>query len=78
MFRQLLLATLLFPLLSAPQTTGKPPLDQIKLPPGFAIDIYSDAVPNARQMALGDKGTLFVGSQRAGRVYAVVDRDGDK
>jgi glucose/arabinose dehydrogenase len=34
-------------------------------------------VPNARQMALGDKGTLFVGSRTAGRVHAVVDRNGD-
>jgi glucose/arabinose dehydrogenase len=28
-------------------------------------------------MALGPRGTVFVGSQRAGKVYAVVDRDGD-
>ena len=63
------------------QTSQKPadlPLDQIKLPPGFAIELYAAGVPNARQMALGDKGTLFVGSRSARRVYAVVDRDGDK
>ena len=28
-------------------------------------------------MALGPQGTVFVGSQFAGKVYAVVDRDGD-
>jgi len=67
-------------LLSAftPQTPEKLPLDQIKLPPGFAIELYATGVRNARQMALGDKGTLFVGSRTAGTVHAVVDKDGDK
>ena len=53
-------------------------LEQIRLPPGFKIEIYAQGVENARQMALGDKGTLFVGSRRAGRVHAVVDSDGDQ
>lgn len=48
------------------------PLEKIQLPPGFKITIYADPVPNARQMALGDKGTLFVGSRDAGNVYAIV------
>ena len=62
---------------AAPQPARTLPLDQIKLPAGFAIDVYAQDVPNARQMALGDKGTLFVGSRTAGTVYAVVDRNGD-
>lgn len=53
------------------------PLDKIKLPEGFTISVYSDAVPNARQMALTPGGTLFVGSRQEGQVYAVVDTDGD-
>ncbi|MEX1130043.1 MAG: PQQ-dependent sugar dehydrogenase, partial [Vicinamibacterales bacterium] len=61
-----------------PQTAPTLPLDEIKLPAGFAIDVYATGVDNARQMALGDKGTLFVGSRSAGKVYAVVDQDGDK
>ena len=40
----------------------KLPLETIKLPPGFAIDVYATGVQNARQMALGANGTLFVGS----------------
>ena len=60
------------------QTADKPlPLDQVKLPPGFSIEVYATGVDNARQMALGDKGTLFVGSRTARRVYAVVDSNGD-
>jgi len=50
-------------------------LDQLRLPPGFRIELVTDAVPNARQMALGrwegGKGTVYVGSMRAGKVYAV-------
>lgn len=56
---------------------AKLPLDTIKLPAGFAIDLYATGVQNARQMALGANGTLFVGSRTAGKVYAVVDRDKD-
>jgi glucose/arabinose dehydrogenase len=48
-------------------------LDLIKLPPGFRISVYTDAVPGARSMAMGEKGTLFVGTRDAGNVYAVVD-----
>jgi glucose/arabinose dehydrogenase len=47
------------------------------LPPGFRIAVYADAVPNARQMALGPDGVVYVGSRSEGKVYAVVDRDGD-
>ncbi len=51
------------------------PLDTIKLLPGFQIELVTDHVPNAREMALGrfddGRGTLFVGSQSAGKVYAV-------
>jgi glucose/arabinose dehydrogenase len=47
------------------------PLDKIKLPPGFKISLYADQVPNAREMVLGDKGTLFVGSMKEGNVYAI-------
>ena len=50
------------------------PLNEIRLPPGFAIEIYADNVPNARQMALSPNGTLYVGSRSAGKVYAVKDR----
>ena len=60
-----------------PQPTEKLPLNQIKLPPGFSIELYATGVDNARQMALGDKGTLFVGSRSARKVYAVIDSNGD-
>src|SRR3989442_6994166 len=52
-------------------------LGDITLPPGFRIDLYAGDVPNARQMAAGPAGIVFVGSRSEGKVYAVVARDGD-
>ena len=52
-------------------------LNELTLPPGFRIAVYAGDVPNARQMALGPPGVVFVGSRSEGKVYAVVDRDGD-
>jgi glucose/arabinose dehydrogenase len=54
-----------------------PPLGELTLPKGFHIAVYSDQVPQAREMALGSKGTVFVGSMDAGKVYALTDADGD-
>ena len=52
-------------------------LEQIKLPAGFRIAIYASDIPNARSMVLSPSGTLFVGTRKAGKVYAVLDRNGD-
>lgn len=49
-----------------------PPLQQLKLPPNYHISIYVDSITNARQMALGSKGTIFVGSLHAGKLYAIL------
>ena len=48
-------------------------LSSVKLPPGFKISVYAQGVNSARQMAWGDKGTLFVGSFGVGTVYAITD-----
>jgi glucose/arabinose dehydrogenase len=53
------------------------PLELVKLPPGFKIDIYATDIPNARSMSLSPQGTLFVGTRKAGKVYAVLDPNGD-
>lgn len=53
-------------------------LDRISLPPGFEMTLYAVNVPEARSLALGANGTVFVGSRRAGAVYALVDRGGDR
>lgn len=53
------------------------PSSHITLPKGFSLEVYSDKVPGARQMALGDKGTVFVGSKNTGRFYALIDANAD-
>ncbi len=53
------------------------PLHQIQLPDGFKISVFADNVDNARQLARGENGTIFVGTRSAGRVYAVTDEDQD-
>ena len=52
------------------------PLSDLKLPDGYQIEVYAE-VPNARQMALGADGIVYVGSRRLGKVHAVVDRNND-
>jgi glucose/arabinose dehydrogenase len=51
-------------------------LDQIVLPDGFSIEVWSDEVPNARSLALGSNGTVFVSTRKDGRVYALSPQDG--
>src|ERR1700726_3758497 len=53
-------------------------IKKIKLPEGFKIEVYASGVLAARQMAWGDKGTLFVGSFGLGNVYAITDNGGKK
>ncbi len=53
------------------------PDSRITLPPGFTLTVYSDDVENARAMARGDRGTIFVGTRGAGNLYALRDEDGD-
>jgi glucose/arabinose dehydrogenase len=57
------------------------PLNLIKLPQGFTIEVYASGVANARELALGPKGTVFVGSRNkpnGDKVYALVDKNGDQ
>ncbi|NPT38154.1 PQQ-dependent sugar dehydrogenase [Paraburkholderia xenovorans] len=51
------------------------PVERIKLPPGFHIEVLSDVVPSARAMALSPKGILYIGSLD-GHVYALELQNG--
>ncbi|MCL1116629.1 MULTISPECIES: PQQ-dependent sugar dehydrogenase [Pseudomonadati] len=44
---------------------------------GFGLSLYASDLGDIKQMALGDNGTLFVGSQKSGTLYALVDNDQD-
>lgn len=53
-------------------------LKRVRLPAGFKIEVYASGLPEARQMAWGANGTLFVGSYNATNVYAVTEQDGKR
>lgn len=46
----------------AGHVTGRPaselPINKLTVPEGFKIEVWADGVPDARSLALGDKGTV--------------------
>src|SRR5713101_7770245 len=64
------------------EVTGKTakllPVDKLKVPDGFKVEVWAEGLPGARSMALGSKGTVFVGTRQLKDVYAVVDRGGKR
>jgi len=61
----------------ATANTAQEIVKQLHIPTGFSLSIYADNVPNARSLALGDNGIVFVGSGPEGKVYALQDKDQD-
>jgi glucose/arabinose dehydrogenase len=61
-----------------PTAADKLPLDKLKAPKDFKIEVFMANVANARQMSVGERGTVFVGSRLVGKVHAVVTRDGKR
>jgi glucose/arabinose dehydrogenase len=49
------------------------PIDRIKLPPGFKVEVWASGLPGGRAMARGDDGKIYVGTRGIGRVYEVSD-----
>ena len=56
----------------------KLPTAKLKVAAGFNIEVYASGMANARSLALGDKGTVFVGSRLVDKVYAIVNKDGKR
>ena len=76
----LFLGLLLFSILpSSMLIAGKPPsftspesgIKDIKLPPGFTIEVFARDVDGARSLTQSPGGTLFVGTRGTGKVYAL-------
>lgn len=54
------------------------PLDKLKVPPGFKVELWATGLPGGRAMALSEDGRkVWVGTRALGRVYEVSD-NGDK
>lgn len=66
----------------APKMTVTPPSEipfsNLKVPPGFKVELWASGMPGGRMMARGDRGTIFMGTRIIGRVYAVTDQDGKR
>jgi glucose/arabinose dehydrogenase len=54
-----------------------PQFADIKLPEGFHISLFADSVNDARSLALGGNGTVFVGNREGDKIYALVDENKD-
>lgn len=67
------IAAITFLSLVAASANAATRLDELTVPAGFHLTLYADKLPNAREIALGAKGTVFVGSGPAGKVYALTD-----
>ena len=65
------------PVVQYDEPESKLPIDRLKLPEGFKIEVYADSIDGARSMAMGADGTLFVGTRNENTVYAIQDRDKD-
>jgi glucose/arabinose dehydrogenase len=49
------------------------PVDKIKVPKGFKVEVWAHGMPGVRMMARGSKGTIWAGTRSIGRVYEIKD-----
>lgn len=57
--------------------TEHPQVEGIKVPAGFRVTLFADEIENARSMTMGANGTIFVGTRKNDKVFALVDEDKD-
>jgi glucose/arabinose dehydrogenase len=61
-----------------PPPADKLPTAKLKVPEGFKIETYVAGIRDARFIAEGDKGTVFVSNWQGNNVYAVIDKGGKR
>jgi glucose/arabinose dehydrogenase len=54
------------------------PVDKIKVPKGFKVEVWAHGMPGVRMMARGSKGTIWAGTRIIGRVYEIKDKGGSR
>ena len=52
------------------------PVDKIKVPKGFKVELWAHGMPGVRMMARGSQGTIWAGTRSIGRVYEIKDKGG--
>lgn len=60
------------------RTSAELPIDKLKVPAGFKVEVWAEGIPEARSLALGSKGTVFVSNRLQSNVYAVIDQGGKR
>ena len=53
-------------------------ISQLKLPPGFKLDLWSSGTPGVRAMSRGESGKIYAGTRPLGRVYEITDTGGTR
>ena len=53
-------------------------INQLKLPAGFKIELWSTGTPGVRAMSRGESGKIYAGTRPLGRVYEITDSGGQR
>jgi glucose/arabinose dehydrogenase len=61
-----------------PTPADKIPVQRLSVPQGFKLELYASGMTNARSLARGDKGTIFVSTRLLDRIYAITDKGGKR
>ena len=56
----------------------KIPVDKLKAPNGFNVEVYATGMVNARSLRQGDKGTIFVSTRLTDKIYAITESNGKR
>jgi glucose/arabinose dehydrogenase len=54
------------------------PVAKLKAPDGFKLEVYASGMVNARSLARGDKGTIFVSTRLLDKIYAITEKNGKR
>ncbi len=55
-----------------------PPLPNLRVPPGFAVNRFAQGLSHARSMRIAPNGDVFLAQSGAGRITLLRDSDGDR
>jgi glucose/arabinose dehydrogenase len=54
------------------------PVDKLRVPKGFQVELWAHGMPGVRMMTRGSQGTIWAGTRIIGRVYEIKDKGGQR
>lgn len=54
------------------------PVQRLRVPPGFKVELWAHGMPGIRAMARSDSGRIYAGTRGIGRVYEITDSGGQR